>query len=429
MATQTPAGPAAGVVEVEAVETLAAADPFARAQHARAAQHAVSANDTVSPQLQSEIATLAARWGEKLIQLGGGDPDLETPPHIRAAALAAIESGGTHYTPHSGIPELRSAIASYLQTSHRLEYDATEVVVTAGVQEALMVCFMALVGAGDEVLCPIPTYNVYVKQASLLGAVVVDVPCGPEDDFIMTREAVRAQLTPRSKVLVHMSPNNPTGVVTPPEVLAELAALAIEHDLIVLSDEIYADQMYDGHKHVSIATLPGMRERTVVLNGVSKAYSMTGWRVGFLAAPAAFAERCGQLAGTLSLSVSAPSQHAAIAAYTGDQQVVADYVQVYAKRREYMLRRLHKLGFTTYGGQGGYMVWVDIASGAGGRSAAEFQRGLLRQAPISTGNGGSWSDLTGRYARFSFLQPMQVLEQAMDAIEAYTLSLRGGSRL
>ena len=148
----------------------------------------------------------------------------------------------------------------------------------------------------------------YLQQAALLGATIVEVPCGPEDDFVMMPAAVEQLITPRTKVLIHMSPNNPTGAVTPPEIVAELAELAVKHDIVVMSDEIYADQMYDGHKHVSIATMPGMRERTIVLNGASKAYSMTGWRVGFLAAPEAFVKQAALLAGQLSLSVSAPSQ-------------------------------------------------------------------------------------------------------------------------
>eukprot|EP01043_Picozoa_sp_COSAG02_P057345 COSAG02_NODE_6947_length_3269_cov_10.088959_5_plen_235_part_00 len=174
------------------------------------ALHTRALGTKFTTEIEAEIAELAAGWPE-LISLGSGDPDLDTPAHIRAAAAAAIEDGATHYTPHNGLPELRAAISNYLNTSLGLVYAPDEICTTSGVQEALMVAMLALVGPGDEILCPVPTYSVYLQQAALLGATIVEVPCEPEDDFIMTPENVEKLITPRTKVLIHMSPNNPTG--------------------------------------------------------------------------------------------------------------------------------------------------------------------------------------------------------------------------
>jgi aspartate/methionine/tyrosine aminotransferase len=174
------------------------------------ALHTRALGTKFTTEIEAEIAELAAGWPE-LISLGSGDPDLDTPAHIRAAATAAIDNGATHYTPHNGLPELRAAISNYLSSSLGLTYAPDEICTTSGVQEALMVTMLALVGPGDEILCPVPTYSVYLQQAALLGAKIVEVPCEPEDDFIMMPQNVEKLITPRTKVLIHMSPNNPTG--------------------------------------------------------------------------------------------------------------------------------------------------------------------------------------------------------------------------
>ena len=176
----------------------------------QSALHTRALGTRFTTEIEAEIAQLAAGWPD-LISLGSGDPDLDTPAHIRAAAAAAIEDGATHYTPHTGLPKLRAAISTYLHSSLGLSYAPDEICVTSGVQEALMVAMLALVGPGDEILCPVPTYSVYLQQAALLGATIVQVPCEPEDDFIMMPHKVEKLITPRTKVLIHMSPNNPTG--------------------------------------------------------------------------------------------------------------------------------------------------------------------------------------------------------------------------
>ena len=192
---------------------------------------------------EAEMAAARAQLGDDLVNLASGDPDLPTPAHITAAAVAAIEGGQHHYTPKNGLPALRAAIASHLQRTIGMQYSADEICATAGVQEAMISCFLALTSAGDEVLVPAPTYLSYQKQTALTGAICVDVECKAEHDFIVQPADIEALITPRTKILVHVSPNNPTGAVTPPEVVREIAALTIKHDLVVLSDEIYSDMM------------------------------------------------------------------------------------------------------------------------------------------------------------------------------------------
>jgi aspartate/methionine/tyrosine aminotransferase len=266
-----------------------------------------------SADFQAKMAAALAEFGGDAFPLSGGDPDLPTPQHICDAAQKAIADGEHHYTDKAGIQPLRAAISAHILETDGLEYSEDEIVVTTGVQQALMSCFLALVAEGDEILVSAPTYRAYENQAAMVGADVVEIPTFPETGFIVTPEALEAAIPPRTKVFVHVSPNNPSGVVTPPEVVKELAAVAQKHDLVVLSDEIYSDMLYDGIEHLSIASLPGMKERTVVLKGCSKAYAMTGWRVGYMAAPAEFCKITTTMAGQMSLSVSTPSQHAALA--------------------------------------------------------------------------------------------------------------------
>jgi aminotransferase len=219
-----------------------------------------------------------------VIAMGRGDPDFHTPTSIVEGAKAAIDANEHHYTHPTGLPQLRAAIADKLRRENGLDYRHDEVIVTAGAQEALMLCILALVNPGDEVLLPSPRFTTYDTAVQLCGGVPVPVPTYEQDDFALMPAEIEQRITERSKVLVLVTPNNPTGAVTPPDVIREIAALAERHNLIVLSDEIYEKLIYEGAEHLSIGSLPGMKERTITLNGFSKAYAMTGWRVGYLAA-------------------------------------------------------------------------------------------------------------------------------------------------
>lgn len=353
---------------------------------------------------------------EDVIAMGRGDPDFHTPAHVVEAAKAAIDRNEHHYTHPAGLPQLRQAIADTLRRENGLDYGADEVVVTAGAQEAVMLCMLALVDAGDEVLIPSPRFTSYDSAVELCGGVTVPVPTYEKDDFALMPAEIEARITPRSKVLVLVSPNNPTGAVTPPETIGQIAELAIRHDLIVISDEIYSKLIFEGSRHLSIGSLPGMRERTITLNGFSKSYAMTGWRVGYLAAPQAFVRKIVEPRHTLSINAATPSQWAALAALTGPQDATAAMFEAYRERRAYMMEALDALGFT-YGHPGGaFYIYANVSRS--GRAAPDFCERLLREARVLVFPGTLFGDDDDRYIRISLLQPIERMKEAMQRIQA-----------
>ncbi len=351
-----------------------------------------------------------------VIAMGRGDPDFHTPAHIVEAAKKAIDANEHHYTHPAGLPKLREAISASLKGEYGLEYSADEIIVTAGTQEAVMLCMLGLIEKGDEVLLPAPRFTSYDTAVTMCGGVVVEVPTREEDDYALVPAEFEARITPRTKVLVLITPNNPTGAVTPPDMIREIARIAIERDIIVISDEIYAKIIFDGSEHLSIATLPGMRERTITLNGFSKAYAMTGWRVGYVAAPRDVVRCLVEPRHTLSINAATPSQFAALAALTGPQEPVDAMVRAYAERRTFMMQALDRLGFT-YGHPGGaFYVYTNVSSS--GRSAPEFCEMLLREARILVFPGTMFADPAGKHIRISLLQPLARMEEAVRRIEA-----------
>ena len=270
---------------------------------------------------------------QDVIALGRGDPDFHTPPHIVEAAKRALDQNQHHYTHPAGLPVLREAIAGSLAADFGLRYNADEIIVTAGVQESIMLCMLGLVNPGDEVLITSPRFTTYDMAVQMCGGVPVPVPTYEEDDFALMPAAIAARITPRTKVLVLVTPNNPTGAVTPPHVIREIGDLVIKHNLILIADEIYAKLIYAGSEHLSAATLPGLRERTITLNGFSKAYAMTGWRVGYLAAPEEFSRQLVEPRHTLSINANTAAQYGALAAITGPQDAVEAMREEYAERR------------------------------------------------------------------------------------------------
>ena len=217
---------------------------------------------------------------DDVIALGRGDPDFHTPGHIVEAAKTALDENQHHYTSPNGLPQLRQAICDNLKGEYGLDYDADEVIVTAGVQESIMLCMLGLVQEGDEVLITSPRFTTYDTAVHMCGGVPIPVPTYQKDDFALDVAEIEKRITPKTRMFVMVSPNNPTGAVTPPDVIRKIAELAIKHDILVIADEIYAKLIYPPHEHLSLATLPGMKERTITLNGFSKTYAMTGWRVG-----------------------------------------------------------------------------------------------------------------------------------------------------
>ena len=346
-----------------------------------------------------------------VIALGRGDPDFHTPSHIVAAAKAAIDADQHHYTHPAGLPQLRSAIAECLQLENQLDYSAEEVLVTAGVQEAVMLCMLALVNVGDEVLVPSPRFMSYDDAIRMCGGVSVPVPTFERDNFALMPTEIAARISSRSKVLMLATPNNPTGAVTPPSVIREIARLSIEHNLIVISDEIYSKLIFDGSEHLSIARLPAMKARTITLNGFSKSYAMTGWRVGYLAAPAEFVQRLIEPRHTLSINTNTPAQFAALAALTGPQTAVAEMRVAYEARRAYLMAALSDLGFTYGHPGGGFYIYTNVSSL--GVSAPSFCETLLREGRVLILPGKMFGDNDDRYVRISLLQPMARIEEAV----------------
>ncbi len=351
-----------------------------------------------------------------VIAMGRGDPDFATPPHIVEAAKKAIETGQTHYTHPAGMPQLREAIAAMLKRENDLDYTAEEIIVTAGAQEAMMLCMLALIEPGDEVLLASPRFTSYDTAVELCGGRCVSVPTYEKDDFALVPAEIERRITLRTKIIVVVTPNNPTGAVTPPGAIREIAEIAKRRNLIVISDEIYAKIVFVGSEHLSIASLAGMKTRTITLNGFSKGYAMTGWRVGYLAAPQAFVRMLIEPRHTLSINAATPSQWAALAAINGPQTDVAAMLEQYRDRRAYMMQALDELGFT-YGHPGGaFYIYVNVEKS--GLPAPAFCELLLREARVLLFPGTLFGDADDRYVRMSLLQPIDRMREAMRRITA-----------
>jgi aminotransferase len=354
---------------------------------------------------------------KNVIALGRGDPDFHTPPHIMAAAKQAIDANQHHYTGPTGMPALREAIAADLAKEYGLDYGADEIVVTAGVQESIALIMLGLVAPGDEVLITSPRFTTYDTAVHLAGGVPVPVPTFEKDDFALDPAEIEKRITPRTKMFVLVSPNNPTGAVTPPAVIREIADLAIRHDLLIIADEIYAKMIYEGNEHLSIATLPGMKERTITLNGFSKTYAMTGWRVGYLAAPADFVAKMTEPRHTLSINTCTISQHAALAAITGPREPIEAMLRDYAERRAYLMPALTEMGLSFGHPGGAFYIYTNISST--GMPAPVFCEQLLRQTGVMVFPGTMFGDDSTDYIRISYLQPLPIIKEAMERIRGF----------
>ncbi len=373
---------------------------------------------------RSRLLAMAAGLPD-VIAMGRGDPDFHTPRHVVEAAIRAISANEHHYTPPAGIPALRKAIADHLRARFGLDYAPSEVIVTAGAQEAVMLAMLALIEPGDEVLIPSPRFTSYDTAVAMCGGVVVDVPTRDTDDFAILPAEIEARITPRTKALVLISPNNPTGAVTPPAMVREIARIAQERDLIVIADEIYAEIIFEGSEHLSIATLPGMKQRTITLNGFSKTYAMTGWRVGYLAAPLDFVEKVTEPRHTLSINTCTVSQYAALAALTGPQDALQAMLDEYAERRAWLMPALTDAGFT-YGHPGGaFYIYTNVSSS--GLSSPEFCERLLKETGVMVFPGTMFGDDTTDYIRISYLQPLERIKVAMDRIASFTKAARAAA--
>ncbi|MBV8585455.1 MAG: aminotransferase class I/II-fold pyridoxal phosphate-dependent enzyme [Verrucomicrobia bacterium] len=360
---------------------------------------------------------------EDVISLGIGEPDFVTPWRIREAAIFSLEKGRTGYTSNLGLPRLRQAISHYLGRRFGLQFNPkTEVLVSVGVSEAVDLALRALVNPGDEVLYHEPSYVSYSPSILLASGTPVAVETTAAHQFRLQADALAAKLTPRSKILLLSYPTNPTGAILERKDLEPLAELCCQHDLVVLSDEIYCELVYDGREHVSIASLPGMRERTVVLNGCSKSYAMTGFRVGYAAGPAAIIDAMMKVHQYAIMCAPTMSQEAAIEALEHCDTEVGNMRSDYERRRNFVVRRLNELGLQCHAPEGAFYVFPDIRSS--GLSSRDFSVSLLQEQKVAVVPGNAFGPSGEGFVRGCFATSLEKLRIALDRIELHLRTLK-----
>ena len=360
---------------------------------------------------------------QDVISLGIGEPDFHTPWRIREAAIYGLERGHTGYTSNLGLPKLRERIAQYVQKHFHVGYDpATEIIVTVGVSEAIDLALRALVNPGDEVLYHEPCYVSYSPSVVLAHGVPVAVPTFATDNFRMTAEELAKRITPRSKVLMMNFPCNPTGATQTREELEKIAALCVQHDLVVLTDEIYSELTYDGGKHVSIAALPGMRERTVFLHGFSKAFAMTGFRVGYACAPPVLTEAMMKVHQYAILCANTMAQDAAIEALESGDGDVAMMRKEYEARRNFIVQSLNDMGLPCFKPLGAFYVFPDIRST--GLTSREFSLRLLQEKKVACVPGPAFGVSGEGHVRCSYATSMEKIKIAMERMAEFVAEVR-----
>jgi aminotransferase len=372
---------------------------------------AVAADGT---KLRYALMELTAQYPDA-IALGRGDPDLATPRHIIEAVERAIRDQQTGPTPVSGMPALREAVAEKLRRDNGLPVSAENIIITAGGQEGLYLIMQALLDPGDEILVPDPRYTSYDEAIVSAGGSYVLVPTDHEDAFNLRAEAVEAAITPRTKALLIVTPSNPTGGIVTEERLRAIAEVAIRHNLIVISDEIYEKFVYDDWRHFSIGSLPGMAERTITLNGFSKSYAMTGFRCGYVAAPVNLIEAMTRVKAITSGAAATISQWGGLAAVTGPQDAIDDFRRIYGERRQIMMDGLSRLGLDYSDPRGAFFLWTNSAST--GIHATELSYLLLRDAHVLIFPGTGFGEQWGGYLRISILQSTALLQEALERME------------
>ena len=371
------------------------------------AVRAVASNGT---QLRYALMELAAQQKDT-IALGRGDPDLDTPQHIILAAQEAIRRNQTAPTPVAGMPELRSAIAEKLRRENGLSVGPENVIVTTGGQEGLFLIMQALLDPGDEVLVPDPRYTSYDEAIETSGGKIVMIPTDHNDAFNLPIESVEQAITPKTKALLIVTPSNPTGGIITEERARAIAEIAIKHNLIVISDEIYEKFLYDGWKHFSIGSVPGMEERTITLNGFSKTYAMTGFRVGFVAAPVDFIEAMTKVKAFTTGPAATISQQAGLAALTGPQEPIQEFLRIYTERRQLMMNGLRDMGLDFSDPRGGFFLWT--ISSSTGINATELSYLMLKEGRVLIFPGTGFGDKWDGYLRITLLQSMDELQEAL----------------
>ena len=351
------------------------------------------------------------------ISLGVGEPDFETPWHIREEGIYSLEKGKTHYSSNAGIKELRVEICRYLKRRFDLDYDPLkETLVTIGGSEAIDMALRVMLEEGDEVILPQPSYVSYEPCVIMAGGKPVIVELKEEDEFKLTKQELLDAITDKTKILILPFPNNPTGSVMSREELADIVDVIIEKDIFVISDEIYAELTY-GEKHVSIASFPGMKERTVVINGFSKAYAMTGWRLGYAVGPEVIIKQILKLHQFAIMCAPSTSQYAAIEALRNGDPDVEMMCEAYDGRRRFLLHEFRRMGLSCFEARGAFYVFPCIKSL--GMTSEEFATKLLMEEKVAVVPGTAFGDCGEGFLRISYAYSIENLKKALERIERF----------
>lgn len=357
------------------------------------------------------------------ISLGVGEPDFDTPWSIREEGIYALEKGRTYYTSNSGLLELRKEISAYLNRKYNLKYDPVkETVVTVGGSEAIDLAFRAMLNPGDEVIIPKPCYVSYDPCVVLADGVPVSVDLREEDEFKLTKELLLSAITPKTKILVLAFPNNPTGAVMTREELEEIAKVVIEKDIFVVSDEIYAELTYGDITHCSIASIEGMKERTIVINGFSKAFSMTGWRLGYACGPENILSQMLKIHQFAIMCAPTNSQYAAVEALKNCDTEVQKMKEEYDRRRKFMLSRLRGMGLKCFEPFGAFYIFPNISEF--GMTSDEFATRFLNEERVAAVPGTAFGDCGEGFLRMSYASSLNNLKTAMERLENFINRLR-----
>lgn len=371
-----------------------------------------------------ERATQMQKNGEDVIHMEIGRPDFDTPQVIKDAANTALANGNVFYTSNYGTPELRQAIADKLKRDNGIDYKAEEILVTIGVGEGTYAAVAAFTEPGDEILVPDPVWLNYIHVPHFFGAVPVSYKLREENDYQIDLNEIEGLITPKTRMLVINTPGNPTGVVQSRETLEKLADIAKRHDLIVVSDEIYEKLVYGEAKHISIASLPGMKERTITLNGFSKCYSMTGWRLGYAAAPVEFIKAMVRVHAYINTCAPSFVQEAGITALEKAEPDVQEMVKEYQRRRDYIVSAINSIdGLSCRTPGGAFYIFVNIK--ALGKTSAEMADYLLDHAKIAAVPGSAFGPQGEGYVRLSYACSYERIVEAMDRLKKAVEALKG----
>ena len=360
------------------------------------------------------------------ISLGVGEPDFDTPWRIREEGIYSLEKGRTFYTSNSGLKELKEEICNYIQRKTSVVYDPkSEVVVTVGGSEGIDIAMRAMLDPGDEVLIPQPSYVSYLPCAVLAGGVPVVIPLQNKNEFKLTREELEAAITPRTKILVLPFPNNPTGSIMTREDLEPIAEVVKEHDLFVISDEIYSELSYQG-EHVSIAEFPGLRERTIMINGFSKGFAMTGWRLGYACGPAEIIEQMIKIHQFAIMCAPTNSQYAAIEGLRNCQPEVDEMREAYNQRRRFLMHEFRRIGLKCFEPYGAFYVFPDVSEF--GITSEEFATRFLEEERVAVVPGTAFGASGEGFIRISYAYSLEDLKVALGRLERFIERLREQKR-